>query len=138
MERFKVLIKPNLLVPVSNSQSVKGIFSFLQNFDYPKGFIKLLGISPEIQLVTVVDNKEQEQQAAKFMAELIELARLPKTEAVIHIGDFNKFVLNAPTADLNIFGLVPEPYFKFMEKMVNNTQTTCLFIRDSGMENILA
>lgn len=267
--------KPNLLVPVSNPHSVKGVFSFLQNVAFPKGSIKLLGINSEkagddltqrisglsqafqqrgvfsswaviktdsfadgvnfanqayrgsffrpnivfinmndresyekdfleiiaesarlqlgvmvyyqhpksglgqrqvinvwirnraphwkiswdignldlsilvayklkknwiamIRLVTVVDDYDQEVQASKFMAELIDLARLPKTEILIHSGNFNEFILNAPNADLNIFGLVPEPDFEFMEKMVNSTQTTCLFIRDSGMENILA
>ncbi len=91
-----------------------------------------------IRLVTVVDNQEQEEQAKQFMADLIDLARLPKTEIMIHVGEFNKFILDAPNADLNVFGLAPEPDFEFMEKMVNNTQTTCLFIRDSGQENILA
>ena len=72
------------------------------------------------------------------MADLIDQARLPRTETIIHVGNFNEFILDAPNADLNIFGLVPEPDFRFMEKMVDSTQTTCLFIRDSGMENILA
>lgn len=267
--------KPNLLIPVNDAQSVKGIFSFLKNVAYPKGSIKLLGIGSEsisgkltqqinglslafqqggvfsswavirtenfaegvnfanqayrgsffkpnivflnmsdresyendfieiiresarlqlgvlvyfqhpksgfgqrqminiwirnrapnweissdignldlsilvayklqknwgarIRIVTVVDNHEQENQAELFISELIDLARLPKTERLIQVGIFDEFILDAPNADLNIFGLVPEPDFKFMEKMVNNTQTTCLFIRDSGMENILA
>ncbi|MBU1096444.1 MAG: Na-K-Cl cotransporter [Bacteroidetes bacterium] len=91
-----------------------------------------------IRIVTVVDNHEQENQAELFISELIDLARLPKTERLIQVGIFDEFILDAPNADLNIFGLVPEPDFKFMEKMVTNTQTTCLFIRDSGMENILA
>lgn len=94
--------------------------------------------SATIRLVTVIDNEEQELQASKFMVDLIDQARLPKTETIIHIGDFNDFILDAPNADLNIFGLVPKPDFEFMKKMVNSTQTTCLFIRDSGMENILA
>ena len=92
----------------------------------------------KIRLVTVVDNAEQELQAGRFMTELMDLARLPKTEVSIHIGDFNDFILNAPSSDLNIFGLVPKPDFNFMDRMVTCTQTTCLFIRDSGMENILA
>jgi hypothetical protein len=65
-------------------------------------------------------------------------ARLPKTEIFVHVGSFNEFINAAPAADLNIFGLAPEPDFKFMEKMVDETRTTCLFIRDSGLENILA
>lgn len=267
--------KPNLLIPVSDHHSVKGVFSFLQNVAYPKGSIKLLGISPEktsegltqkinelaaafqkrgvfsswavittdnfvegvnfanqayrgsffkpnivflnmidhkadrhdfykiivesarlqlgvlvyfqhvksglgqrqfinvwiknrsphwqiswdignldlsilvayklkknwsaiIRLVTVVDNNEQEKNARNFMSNLIDNARLPKTESIIHVGDFDDFIMNAPNADLNIFGLALDPDFKFMGEMVDKTQTTCLFIRDSGMENILA
>jgi hypothetical protein len=91
-----------------------------------------------IRLVTVVDNLDQEIEARKFMAELIDLARLPKTEISVQVGEFGAFVSKAPSADLNIFGLIPDPDFNFMEKMVTKTQTTCLFIRDSGFENILA
>jgi amino acid transporter len=94
--------------------------------------------SATIRLLTVIDNLEQEIQAGKFMDDLIDQARLPRTETIIHIGNFNEFIQDAPSADLNIFGLVPKPDFDFMEKMVDSTQTTCLFIRDSGMENILA
>jgi len=92
----------------------------------------------KIRLVTVVDTQEEEVKAAQFMDQLIDLARLPKTETMIHIGKFDELIQNAPEADLNIFGLIDQPDFIFMEKMVDNTQTTCLFIRDSGMENILA
>jgi hypothetical protein len=91
-----------------------------------------------IRLITVVDNEEQKVQADSFMAELIDQARLPKTEIVVHVGNFHDFVTHAPSSDLNIFGLEPDPDFKFMESMVEKTHTTCLFIRDSGLENILA
>ncbi len=94
--------------------------------------------SATIRLVTVLDNHQQKIQAGKFMDDLIDQARLPRTETVLHVGNFHDFILDAPSADLNIFGLVPNPDFNFMEKMVDSTQTTCLFIRDSGMENILA
>ena len=39
--------KPNLLIPVTDPHSIKGIFSFLKNVAYPKGSIKLLGIGSE-------------------------------------------------------------------------------------------
>ena len=91
-----------------------------------------------IRLVTVVDNEEQKLEATNFMAELIELARLPKTEVLVHVGKFNDFISNSSEADINIFGLVQNPDFNFMEEMVKKTNTTCLFIRDSGFENILA
>ncbi|MDB4334914.1 amino acid permease [bacterium] len=92
----------------------------------------------KIRLVTVVENKEQEEQARKFMAELIDHARLPKTEIGVYIDNFNVLIKDAPKADLNIFGLDPNPNFAFMDRMVDETQTTCLFIRDSGLENIFA
>lgn len=92
----------------------------------------------QIRLVTVVENAEQEVEAAQFMSQLMDLARLPETEIVIHQGSFTKYIQQAPEADLNIFGLVPEPDFEFMERMVQDTQTTCLFVRDSGQENVLA
>ena len=267
--------KPNLLVPVTNSQSVKGVFSFLKNVAYPKGSIKLLGINTEksgdelagrinllsqafqrrgvfsswaimktqnfvdgvnyanqaymgsffrpnivflnkldrdfveedftriiaesarlqlgvmvyfqhprsglgqrqniniwiknrapnwmfskdigdldlsllvayklkknwiatIRLVTVVDNDEQKAEATDFLYELVDLARLPHTEILIHTGRFDQFIVEAPYADLNIFGLEEVPNYHFMEEMVEKTQTTCLFIRDSGIENVLA
>lgn len=92
----------------------------------------------KLRLVTVVDNKAQKEDAQKFMADLMDQARLPKTETAVYIDNFNELIKNAPPADLNIFGLVPDPDFDFMEKMVDETQTTCLFIRDSGLENIFA
>ena len=92
----------------------------------------------KIRLVTVVDNSDQETQAKNFMNELIDQARLPKTEILVHVGNFMEYVQDAPEADLNIFGLTPDPSFDFMESMVEQTSTTCLFIRDSGTENILA
>ena len=91
-----------------------------------------------IRLVTVVDNKEQEMQANKFMADLIDHTRLPETETTVYIDSFKDLIGRAPQADLNIFGLVPNPNFEFMDTMVAETQTTCLFIRDSGLENIFA
>jgi hypothetical protein len=92
----------------------------------------------KIRLVTVVENEEQKVQAHKFMSDLIDQARLPETEMAVYVDNFNELIKNAPNTDLNIFGLEPDPNFEFMEKMVDKTQTTCLFIRDSGLENIFA
>lgn len=91
-----------------------------------------------VRLVTVVDNQEQKIQAEEFMSELMDQARMPRTESAVYIDDFKEVINNAPQADLNIFGLVPNPKFDFMETMVDKTKTTCLFVRDSGLENIFA
>lgn len=92
----------------------------------------------KVRLVTVVDNNEQKEQAEKFMTDLMNQARMPHTEFVVYIDNFMELIKNSPLADLNIFGLVPNPEFDFMDEMVKKTQTTCLFIRDSGLENIFA
>lgn len=92
----------------------------------------------KIRLVTVVDNEEQKEQALRFMNELIDHARLPKTEIGVYVDNFSVLIKNPPKADLNIFGLEPHPNLSFMDKMVDDTRTTCLFIRDSGLENIFA
>jgi hypothetical protein len=91
-----------------------------------------------MRIITVVKDGEDEQEAFMFMEELMDQARLPQTEVVVNIGSFKEFVSRAPQADLNIFGLLPDPDFDFVERMVHETGTSCLFVRDSGLENILA
>lgn len=92
----------------------------------------------QIRLITVVHTSEDETNALNFMKELVDQARLPSIEVLVKVGDFRDSVQNAPTADLNIFGLVQDPSFDFMHEMVDTTRTTCLFILDSGHENVLA
>lgn len=43
-----------------------------------------------------------------------------------------------PAAELNIFGLETKPNFEFIDIMVEETRTTCLFICNSGLKNIFA
>ena len=51
------------------------------------------------------------------MSDLIDQARLPKTETAVFIDNFNELIKKAPPADLNIFGLDIKPNFEFMKKM---------------------
>jgi hypothetical protein len=53
-------------------------------------------------------------------------------------ASFDEFILDAPQADLNIFGLQPEPNFDTIRDLVDKTDSTCMFIRDSGRESALA
>lgn len=91
-----------------------------------------------IRLITVVDDPGQEGQAKKFMRDVLDMARLPETEISVHIGVFDEFIRHAPESDLNIFGLSSEPDFRMMELLVERSQTTCLFVRDSGLESVFA
>ena len=92
----------------------------------------------KIRIITVVKDEADSHRARTFMAELMDQARLPKTEVIVHIGSFREFVRDAPPADLNIFGLLRDPDFEFLESLGDQTGTSCLYVRDSGLENILA
>jgi amino acid transporter len=91
-----------------------------------------------IRLIMLVGSQEEEEYARIFMRRLIDLARLVETETLVSVGTFKEFISSAPDADLNIFGLLPEPDFDIFESIRESTSTTCLFVRDSGFENVMA
>ncbi len=92
----------------------------------------------EMRLITVIQAEADRAGATRFMSRLVDLARIPDTQVVVAIGDFVDYVKKSPLADLSVFGLVPSPDFAFMRRMVGATHSTCLFVRDSGSENVLA
>ena len=91
-----------------------------------------------MRLITVVRTDEEIAPALAFMEQLLDLARLPGTEVIVQTGTFKTYVSEAPHADLNLFGLLPDPNFDFIDHMVIETQASCLFVRDSGLENVMA
>jgi hypothetical protein len=86
----------------------------------------------------VVDDPNEEQNAKDFLKTLTNLARLPQTLREVFVGDFYDTVTKAPTADLNIFGMDEDLKFDFVKEMSVKTKSSCLFVRDSGHESILA
>ncbi|MBV1923287.1 MAG: Na-K-Cl cotransporter [Flavobacteriaceae bacterium] len=92
----------------------------------------------QIRLITVISDPNEEKNAKEFLSSLISLARLPQTLTEVHVGDFNTIVKNAPTADLNIFGMHEDLQFEFVNKITLKTNSSCLFVKDSGHESILA
>lgn len=91
-----------------------------------------------IRLITVINDPNEEDNAKEFLSLLINLARLPETLTEIHIGDFSSVINHAPSADLNIFGMDEDLKFEFVKEMSSRTISTCLFVKDSGHESILA
>ncbi|MDQ4076195.1 MAG: amino acid permease [Chloroflexota bacterium] len=91
-----------------------------------------------MNVITVVNDPTQVEKAEEFLRNLVELARFPN--ATIHVGnsDFNQYLREAPPADVNIFGQPQELNMDFVYRMVEETQSACLFVRDSGEENALA
>lgn len=91
-----------------------------------------------IRLITVVENQNEEANAKEFLKSLTQLARLPQTLTEVYVGDFNDVVTKAPSADINIFGMQDTLPYDFIKDMTQKTNSSCLFVRDSGHESILA
>ncbi len=91
-----------------------------------------------IRLIIVIRDEKEKENAHNFLQSLISLARLPSTLTEVHIGSFREVVQKAPKADLNIFGMDGNLKFEFVNEMTSKTGSSCLFVKDSGHESILA
>ncbi len=93
-----------------------------------------------LRIITTVSNVEQEEQAREYMKNLKDLCRMPGAEIQIIVGDFDEAVAGAPTADLDIFGMPENPNrtADFFYGMLEKTESSCLYVRDSGQENAMA
>jgi solute carrier family 12 sodium/potassium/chloride transporter 2 len=91
-----------------------------------------------MRLLTVVEEPAEREPAHRFLETVTDLARMPDTEVMVNVGNFQEHVLRAPQADLSFFGLAREPDFAFMRQMMDTTHSSCLFVRDSGQESALA
>jgi hypothetical protein len=93
----------------------------------------------ELNLIVAVEEKKHENKAKEFLSRLSEAARLPgNTKVLVADGDFGRFSSKAPRADINFFPLAERLDAKFMIKMRDQTDSACLFSRDSGTESALA
>ncbi len=45
---------------------------------------------------------------------------------------------DAPRADVSIFGLPDTPNFNYMREVTELSNSSCLFVRDSGQESAIA
>jgi hypothetical protein len=92
-----------------------------------------------LRLVTVISDEQQTADAAHFLRELVDLARLPrKSETRVEIGAFTDVIRTLSASDLNILGLQPDPDLDFVRTIVADARSTCLFVADSGRESALA
>jgi len=91
-----------------------------------------------IRLIIVIRDEKEKENADQFLKSLINLARLPQTLTEVHVGNFMEIVGQAPPANLNIFGMDENLKFDFVKSMTMRTASSCLFVKDSGHESILA
>ncbi|MEZ4862824.1 MAG: amino acid permease [Caldilineaceae bacterium] len=93
----------------------------------------------QINLITVVADEAERVNGETFMARLVDLGRMPRaTHTIVTVGTFRDYLPHAPQADLNIFGLQERVDRSFMEHLPTATNSTCIFVRDSGYESALA
>jgi len=93
----------------------------------------------ELNLITVVRDEEEREDAEAFLKELRDLARIPDSAtSLVLVGAFEESAGAAPQADINIMGMQPRPDFEFMNRMIDVTESTVLFVADSGRESARA
>ncbi len=92
----------------------------------------------QLRFITVVAGNDYVDRARGAQERLIDRARLPiSTETVILVGNFKNVLNQAPTADLNIFGISNELDGDTMHDLMAAVNTSCLFVKDSGDESMV-
>jgi amino acid transporter len=93
----------------------------------------------EINLVTLVEDSSRVASSEIFLAELMDLARLPeRTRRHVIVGRYPEDAVRAPLSDLAIVGMPEVPDFAAMADVVMVSRASCLFVLDSGMESARA
>ncbi|MDX1620258.1 MAG: hypothetical protein R3320_04665, partial [Nitriliruptorales bacterium] len=92
----------------------------------------------DVRLVMVVGQESDEADARAFLEDFADVARVHRAEIVVGTGDFDDFLVTAPASDISIFGLGEEPSLAGLRRIVDRTGSSCLFVRDSGIESALA
>jgi amino acid transporter len=92
----------------------------------------------ELNVITVVQDPDEADAARTFLEQVTDLARLPRARVRVEVGHWLERVAEVPTADLDIFGLAQEPDFELSRKLLWQSHSSCLFVRDSEEENVLA
>jgi amino acid transporter len=93
----------------------------------------------QITLITIVNDEAQRANGQEFLAELKNFGRMPRsTQTIVEVGTLNDYLPHAPQADLHIFGLQHQINLAFVEQMVEATNASCIFVRDSGDESAMA
>lgn len=90
------------------------------------------------RIIMVIEKEEQRKPAEVFIHDLIDKSRLPIDEVHILVSEVPAAYSEAPIADVNMFGLFDEFDAQAYRGMTEKTKTSCLFVMNSGHENIFA
>ena len=93
----------------------------------------------QLRLLRLIDDGAEINKARVGLQAIARRGRLPiDCEKIIFSGTFPQGLEDSPPADINIFGISNNINIKTMHKISSIVGTTCLFIRDSGEESVLA
>jgi solute carrier family 12 sodium/potassium/chloride transporter 2 len=97
----------------------------------------LINWGARLTLMAAVDDEERIEETRKNLTSLLEYARIPASEVVVVHGSEEEQVALAEHGDLNVFSLRQEDPITFVQTMVERARSTCIFCRDSTLENAL-
>ncbi len=97
-----------------------------------------LNWAAKVRIITVVDKFDDQLKARNYLQQVITLARLPIDETRVIHGNFFEQLDHTPPADVNFFGIHPGNEMDYYTDTTERVGTTCLFVLDSGHENIFA
>ncbi len=91
-----------------------------------------------INLITVVGDAAEKGNAEHYLRSLMDLGRMPaSTVPIVGVGTFEAFLKEVPQADITIFGVQEHVDLAFITLMPERTESSCIFVRDSGYESAL-
>jgi solute carrier family 12 sodium/potassium/chloride transporter 2 len=93
----------------------------------------------KINLITTTSDKDDRRRLHGFLERISDRARLPSmTDLHVIVGSFKESLKIAPRADINILGLGADniPFGRIRE-VTDLTNSSCIFIKDSGQESAL-
>jgi amino acid transporter len=112
----------------------------MSNIDLPllMAYMLMKNWNVKVRLISLVSDEANIEKAKDYLADLMNVARIPKRyEIVVEKASFKDYIEKAPPADLNVFGIGDTIAKSFTQEMVNQTDSTCFFVKDSGFESIL-
>ena len=112
----------------------------LANIDLPLllAFKLVENWKTKLRVISLVSDPQDLGNARQYLDDLMTLARMPYGyELEVESSDFNAYMEQAPLADLNIFGLGNTIDKSAIDAAVKATESTCLFVKDSGLESVL-
>ena len=113
----------------------------LANLDLPVlvGFLLAEAWGARLRLRMVVRDPANKAAARRFLRDLVDQARLPKA-ASLHVGegDFLAALESAGRADLRIFGMPPAITQARLAEVQRASDSSVLWLLDSGRESALA